>query len=168
MHQVITVDSLLPESQRSLESLFQDQIGDSEPAIDELKKLFCHFVAKYECAFLLIDGLDEVSETEQRNVKAVPKTIQKIDGVHILAMTHAAMDMTKVLTQYSRLQIKPDDLKHDITTYIQLQIDTYSQNELFDCSSSALDLIKQKLVSDADGMYVVIFLPSNYVSVCLC
>jgi hypothetical protein len=67
-------------------------------------------------------------------------------------MTHADMDMTKVLTCCLRLQIKADDLEHDITAFIQSQIDTYSQNDLIGCSSSALDLIKQKLVSDAEGM----------------
>ncbi|KAF2624033.1 hypothetical protein BU25DRAFT_493930 [Macroventuria anomochaeta] len=154
LHQVITVDNLLPESQRSLESLFEERIGNPGPAIDELERLVCHFIAKYESAFLLIDGLDEVSETERRNVKSVLKTIQKKESVRILAMTHAAMDMTKVLTRCSRLQIKPDDLRHDITTYVQLQIDTYLQSDLLGCSSSALDLVKRKLVSDAEGMFL--------------
>lgn len=59
--------------------------------------------------------------------------------------------MAKVLTCCSRLQIKADDLEHDIAAFIQSQIDTYSQNDLLGCPSSALDLIKQKLVSDAEG-----------------
>jgi hypothetical protein len=152
LHQVITVDNLLPDSQRSLESLFEDQIGKSGPSIDELEKLFCHFLGKYKCAFLLIDGLDEASEAEQRNIKSLLKTIQKIESARVFAMTHAAMDMTKVLSQCLRLQIKPDDLEHDIATFVQLQVDTYSQACLLGCSSSALDLIKQKLVFDAEGM----------------
>ena len=152
LHQAITVDNLLPDSQRRLESLFEDQLGESEPATDDLAQLFCHFLRKFKCAFLLIDGLDEVSRTEQRNVKALLTTIRTIDSARIFAMTHADMDMTKVLTCCSCLQIKADDLEHDIAAFIQSQIDTYSQNDLLGCSSSALDLIKQKLVSDAEGM----------------
>ncbi|KAF3027915.1 hypothetical protein E8E12_000178 [Didymella heteroderae] len=154
LHQAITVDNLLPDSQRRLESLFEDQMGESEPATDDLGQLFCHFLRKFKCAFLLIDGLDEVSKTEQRNVKALLTTIRTIDSARIFAMTHADMDMTKVLTCCLRLQIKADDLEHDIAAFIQSQIDMYSQNGLLGCSSSALDLIKQKLVSDAEGMFL--------------
>jgi hypothetical protein len=152
LHQVITVDNLLPDSQRSLESLFEGRISDSGPATDKLEQLFCHFLNKYKRAYLLIDGLDEASEVEQRNVKSFLKTIQGIDSVHIFAMSHVDMGMTRILTRCSRLQIMSDDLEHDIAVFVQSQIDIYSQDHLAGCSSSALDLIKQKLVSDAEGM----------------
>ncbi|CAN9448759.1 unnamed protein product [Alternaria alternata] len=152
LHQAITVDNLLPDFQRRLESLFEDQIGESGPATDDLGQLFRHFLRNFKYAFFLIDGLDEVSKTEQRNVKALLTTIRTIDNARIFAMTHADMDMTKVLIRCLRLQIKADDLEHDIAAFIQSEIDTYSQNDLLGCSSSALDLIKQKLVSDAEGM----------------
>jgi hypothetical protein len=84
LHQAITVDNLLPDSQRRLESLFEDQIGESETATDDLGQLFYHFLRKFKCAFLLIDGLDEVSKTEQRYVKALLTTIQTIDSARII------------------------------------------------------------------------------------
>jgi hypothetical protein len=155
LHQAIRPEALLPDSQRRLESLFSKRIGDSEPDIYELEQLFLQFYGKFKCAFLVIDGLDEISDAEQRNFKSFLKTVQKMDSARIIAMTHVAMDMAKVLTPCMALQIKPEDLTDDITTFIQSQIDKHAPTVLYDCSPSILDIIKQKVVCDADGMSVV-------------
>lgn len=152
LHQAIVADKLQPNFQRKLESLFEDRIGSLGPSPDELKRLVYHFIEEYKHAFLIIDGLDEVTVAEQRYIKSWLKEIQRIDSLHICAMTHAAMDMTKVLTRCLPLQIKSDDVEHDIATFVQSQIDLYTESELSDCSPRALELIMHKLVSDADGM----------------
>jgi hypothetical protein len=152
LHQAIRLESLLPESQRILESLFKNQIDQSEPTTSELEQVFFRFYGKFKSAFLLIDGLDEASDIEQRNVKSFLKTVQKMDGARVLATTHAAMDMSMVFTRGLALQIKSKDLEDDIATFVQSQIDKNSQGELCDCSPSVLDIIKRKLVSDAQGM----------------
>lgn len=152
LHQTIRLEALLPDSQRRLESLFEGQIDQSEPATSELEQLFLHFYGKFNRAFLLIDGLDEADEVEQRNVKSFLKEVQKMNGAQILAITHAAMDMSKVFTHGSALHIRPEDLEDDIEAFVQSQIDKYSQEELSDCEPYVLDLIKQKLISDAEGM----------------
>ncbi|KAH8727331.1 hypothetical protein GQ44DRAFT_102688 [Phaeosphaeriaceae sp. PMI808] len=75
-------------------------------------------------------------------------------GARILATTHAAIDMSKVFTCDLALYIRPENLKDDIEVFVQSQIDKYSQEELSDCEPFVLDLIKQKLVSDAKGMFL--------------
>lgn len=167
LHQAIRLEFLLPDSLRSLESLFKDQIDQSEPTTSELEQIFFHFYGKFKSAFLLIDGLDEANDIEQRNVKSFLKTLQKMDGARVLAITHAAMDMSKVFTCGLTFQIKPNDLENDIATFIQSQIVKYSQGELYDCSPSVLDIIKRKLVSDAQGMSVASLWPSSYIIKCL-
>lgn len=152
LHQVIRLESLLPDYERRLESLFRDRICNSEPATSELEELFLYFFQKFKGSFLLIDGLDETSEVEQRNVKHFLKKVQNISSARVLAITHAAMDMSKIFTYGLTLQIKPKNLEQDIATFIQSQIDKHSQEELCDCSPRVLDLIKHKLVSDAEGM----------------
>ena len=154
LHQAIRLESLAPDSQRRLESLFMDQIDQSEPAARELEQLFLHFYGKFKTAFLLIDGLDEADEIEQRNVKSFLKEVQKMDGARILAVTHAALDMSTVFARSWALHIQLEDLKGDIEMFVQSQIDRYSQEELSNCSPSELAIIKQKLVSDAEGMLV--------------
>ncbi|KAF2183636.1 hypothetical protein K469DRAFT_689781 [Zopfia rhizophila CBS 207.26] len=154
LHQTITLEALLPDSQRRLESLFEGQIDQSEPATGELKQLFLHFYGKFNRAFLLIDGLNEADEVEQRNIKSFLKEVQKMNGARILVITHAAIDMLKVFTRGSALHIQPEDLKDDIKAFVQSQIDKYSQEELSDYEPYMLDLIKQKLISDAEGMFL--------------
>lgn len=161
LHQAIRLKTLLPDSQRRLESLFMDQIDCLEPATSELEELFLLFYGKFKIGYLLIDGLDEADEIEQRNVKSFLKEVQKMDGARILAITHAATDMSKVFTRGRALQIEPEDVKDDIESFVQSQLDKYAQEELSDCSQSVLELIKQKLVSDAEGMSVASSQPAT-------
>ena len=152
LHQAIRLKSLLPDSQRLLESLFLDQIDQAEPYIGELIKLFMHFFGKFKDAFLLIDGLDEVDKSDQRNVKNFLKEVRKVDSARILAITHPDVDMSKVLSGGQALQIKPDDLKGDIEIFVQKQTDKHSREELSICSLSLLNTVKQALLSGAEGM----------------
>ncbi|KAH7132595.1 ankyrin repeat-containing domain protein [Dendryphion nanum] len=154
LHQMIRLEDLLPDLQRRLEALFVDRIDQSEPTTSELEELFTHFNGGYKNLFILIDGLDEVGEVEQRNVKSFLKDLQKIPSVQVVATTHAAMNMSKVFISSLALPIRPEDVKDDIETFVQSQIDKYAQDELSVCEPFELDLIKQKLVSDADGMFL--------------
>lgn len=129
-----------------------DPIDRSEPAVGEIKELFLQTFSKLENGFLLIDGLDEADEIEQRNVKSILREVQKIAGARILATTHASMDISKIFTSKLTLHIRPEGLNDDIDVFVQSQIDKYSQEEMSDCEPYLLDLIKQKLVSDAEGM----------------
>jgi hypothetical protein len=152
LHQTIRPEVLLPDSQRHLESVFLNRIGQSEPITIELEELFLHSYSKFKRSLLLVDGLDEVDEIEQRNVKSILKEVQKMEGARILMTTHAAMNMSKVLSNGLSWYIRPDDLKDDIKTFVHSQIDKYSQEELSDCNPHILDITKQKLTSDAEGM----------------
>jgi hypothetical protein len=151
LHQAVRLESLLPDSQRHLESLFVDQV---EPDISELIKLFMYFYIKFKNAFLLIDGLDEADKSDQRNVKSFLKEVQKVHGARILTVTHPDVDMSKVFSRSGTLQIKPENLKSDIEIFVQRQIDMYSHEELSVCSPSLLDKVKQALLSGAEGMLV--------------
>jgi hypothetical protein len=154
LHQAVKLETLLPDLQRRLESLFVDHIGQAEPDMSELRELFLHFYRKSKNAFLLIDGLDEADESDQRNIKFFLKEVQTVDGSRILTTTHPDVDMSKVLSHYQALQIKPEDLKGDIEIFIQGQIDEHSQDVLSVCSPSLLDKVKQVMLSNAEEMLV--------------
>ncbi|KAJ4287350.1 hypothetical protein N0V90_012748 [Kalmusia sp. IMI 367209] len=151
VHQTVNLETLSPDVQRHLESLFgyMDQL---EPSTSELEQLFLDSCGKFKRAFLLIDGLDEVDKVEQRNIKSFLKEVQNMDGARILAFTHTGMDMSEVLIPCSQLHITAEDLKDDIETFIESQIGKYSQGELSTCSPSVLDIIKRKLTADAEGI----------------
>jgi hypothetical protein len=154
LHQVVRLETLLPDSQRHLESLFVDQIDQAEPDTNELMELFLHFYGKFKNAFLLIDGLDEADKSHQRNVKSFLKAAQKVNGARILAMNHPDLDMSKVFSHCQTLQIKPEDLKSDIEIFVQTQIDEHAQDGLSVCSPSLLDKVRQALLFGAEEMLV--------------
>jgi hypothetical protein len=129
-----------------------DQIGQTEPDTSELREIFLHFYRKSKNAFLLIDGLDEADESDQRNIKSFLKEVQTVNTSRILATTHPDVDMSKVLSRCQALQIKPEDLKGDIEIFIQRQIDEHSQDVLSVCSPSLLNEVKQATLSSAEEM----------------
>lgn len=77
-----------------------------------------------------------------------------MNSSRILAATHPDVDMSKVLSRYQTLQIKPEDLKGDIEIFLQRQIDEHSQDVLSVCSPSLLDEVKQAILSSAEEMLV--------------
>jgi hypothetical protein len=155
LHQVIRLESLLPDSQRRLELLFVDRIEKAEPDGKELITLFLDSFGRFENAFLLIDGLDEAEKCHQRNVIAFLKSVQKLSNARILATNHPDLDMSKVLNPSQTLQINQDDVKGDIEVFVQSKIDEHVQNELSVCSSSLLDDIKNALLLGAEEMLVL-------------
>ncbi|CAI6270740.1 unnamed protein product [Periconia digitata] len=154
LHQALHLENLSPVVERRLESLFDSRMDQLEPSTSELEQLFLHSCGQFKRAFIVIDGLDEVSEDEQRNVKSFLKEVQKTNSARILAFTHAAMNMSQVFTYCSRLHVTAKDLKDDVEIFIDSQIDRYSQGELSACSPSVLDIIKRKLIADAEGMFL--------------
>lgn len=152
LHQALSLENLSPVVERHLESLFDSRMDQLEPSTSELEQLFSHSCGQFERAFILIDGLEEVNEVDQRKVKSLLKEVQKTDSARILAFTHATMNMSKVFTQCSQLHITAKDLKDDVEMFIDSQIDRYSQEELSACPLFVLDIIKRKLLADTEGM----------------
>lgn len=152
LRQTMNLETLSPDIQERLESLFDNPEDQLEPSTSDLKELFFTSCGKFRRAFLLIDGLDEVNKAEQDNIKFFLREVQNISGARILAFTHAAMGMSKVFTGCSQLHITAEDLEDDVETFIESQIDKHAQEKLSACSPSVLDIIKRKLIDDAEGM----------------
>jgi hypothetical protein len=127
-------------------------MDQAEPDTCELEKLFMHFYGKFKNAFLLIDGLDEANECDQRNIKSFIREVEKLDSARIIAIAHPDVDMSKVFRNTQTLQIKPEDVEGDIEIFIQRQIEEHSQEELSICSPSLLNIIKQALLAGAEEM----------------
>ena len=154
LHQVIRLETLLPDSQRRLELLFVDRIEKAEPDSKELIELFLDSFGCFKNAILLIDGLDEAEKCDLRNVIAFLKSVQKLSNARILATNHPDLDMSRVLNPSQTLQINPEDVKADIEVFVQNKIDKHVQDELSTCSSSLLDTIQEALLSGAEEMLV--------------
>lgn len=66
-------------------------------------------------------------------------------------MTHADIDISKVLSSCQILQIEAKDLQSDIATLVQMQVDEH-QEQLSICPSAFLGKIQEMLLSNAEEM----------------
>jgi hypothetical protein len=151
LHQAVSLKRPSTTFCHSLEPLFANG-PSSEPAIEDLTRLFRGLFGKDKKLVLLLDGLDEANENEQRIVKSFLKMIQGLNDSRIIATSHVDMDLSKVFVNPFIFQIQPENVKPDIEMYIQSQIDIHAQDELSSCSKPVLEVIKRTMVSDAEGM----------------
>lgn len=137
--------------QRRLESLSRVYMDGADLDAGELKTLFLHFCSTFKTAFLVIDGLAETERSDQTIVKHFFRDAQKLASVRILAMTHPDIHISKVLSSCQILQIEAKDLKSDIATFVQMQVDEH-QEQLSICPSPFLGKIQEILLSNAEEM----------------
>jgi hypothetical protein len=152
LHQVLTVEKL-PAVQVRLESLFSNE-WEVDPV--EVASLFSDLCSTYKRVFLLLDGLDEVEPTDGRVIRNFLERFQGIASVKVFITTHLEVDMSTVFGNCRTFKIETQDVGPDIAAFVESQIEQLSHMELSGCSSTLLELIKQTLLSRAQGMYVVI------------
>jgi len=153
LHQVLTVEKLLPAIQHRLESLFFE-IELCEVDAAEVESLFLDLCGALKRVFLLIDGLDEVGPNDGRVIRNFLKKLQGIASIKVFITTHPAVDMSAVFSKCRTLKTELQDVAPDITTFVESQIEGRSHDELSGCSPTFLESIKQALISGAQGMYV--------------
>ena len=151
LHQAVTPESLRPNTQRKLESLFLVPAALAMPSVEVLEELFIEAIMEFKITYLLIYGLDEVGTSDLRILKCFFKKLQS-HRVQICLAAHAAMDVSTVLRKSQSIYIQPHDLESDIEVFVQKQVDERSERELSICSPVLLDKIKHALISGAGGM----------------
>ena len=151
LHQVLTVE-ILPAVQVRLESLFSGEMDQWE--VDEVASLFSDLCSAYKRVFLLLDGLDEVDPSDGRVIRNFLKKFQGIASVKVFITTHPEVDMSTVFRKCRTFKIEAQDVEPDIAAFVESQIEQHSHMELSGCSLPLLELVKQALISDAQGMYV--------------
>jgi hypothetical protein len=153
LHQVLTVEKLLPAVQHRLESLFFE-IELCEVDAAEIESLFLDLCGALKRVFLLIDGLDEAGPNDGRVIRNFLKKLQGITSIKVFITTHPAVDMSAVFSKCRTLKTELQDVEPDITTFVESQIERRSHDELSGCSPTLLESIKQALILGAQGMYV--------------
>ena len=151
LHQVLTVE-IRPAVQVRLESLFSGEIDQWE--VDDVASLFSDLCSTYKRVFLLLDGLDEVDPNDGRVIRNFLKKFQSIASVKVFITTHPEVDMSTVLRKCRTFKIEAQDVEPDIAAFVESQIEQHSHMELAGCSLPLLELVKQALISGAQGMYV--------------
>jgi len=120
----------------------------------EVASLFSDFCSAYKRVFLLLDGLDEMDPNDGKAIRNFLKEFEGIASVKVFITTHPEVDMSTVFRRCRTFKIEAHDVEADIAAFVESQIEQRSQEELSGCSPTLLELIKQALISGAQGMYV--------------
>ena len=153
---LISIDKLDPNIQQSLEQLFMNSSGQTEPQVEELEKLMLECCARYKRVYFLIDGIDEADQVNKRYIFRFLKKIQlycpsvklfisgQLDTITMKAFGH---------NQVFSIKIKSQDLDSDIRVFTENQIEHERKfGVLTNCLPELIGLIKQFLTSHAHGM----------------
>jgi len=145
---------LLPAVQVRLESLFSAEMDQWEVDPVEVASVFSDLCSAHKRVFLLLDGLDEVDPNDGRVIRNFLKKFQGIASVKVFITTHPEVDMSTVFRKCRTFKIEAQDVEPDIAAFVESQIEQHSHVELAGCSLPLLELVKQALISGAQGMYV--------------
>ena len=145
---------ILPAIQVRLESLFPSEMDQWEVDPVEAASLFSDLCSTYKRVFLLLDGLDEVDPNDGRVIRNFLKKFQGIASLKVFITTHPEVDMSTVFRKCRTFKIEAQDVEPDIAAFVESQIEQHSYMELSGCSLPLLELVKQALISGAQGMYV--------------
>lgn len=152
----------MPHNFRTLKNLYEARHnGSQQPADADLVDLFRDCIAGPEEVFVLLDALDECADREPL-LDLLEKILQqRIPGLHILMTSRYERDIQEYLdlTVDQKIDIQHAVIEEDITTYIHNRLE--NDRRLKKWPPSTRNEIAQKLMTNADGMWVCLVVEST-------
>lgn len=159
LHQILRTESLSPALQRRLEAIFVWPSGSSEPEIDELETLIIGLCDTLQNVILLVDGIDEAEQEDQRLVlHFLKKAIQKSQAViKLFISSRPEVDVPIFFSdngQLTHINIRAQDTQIEIDNVIKSRVEKVAkEGSLVVCEPATIDKIKKALRIKASGRY---------------
>lgn len=157
LHQILRIESLNPTLQRRLEAIFTEPNGSIEPEFDELETLVLDLFNGLQKVVILIDGINEVEQDDQRLVLHFLKAIQHTQTViKLFVTTRPEVDVPIFFSegQLTLINIRAHDIRLEIDEFINLRLENEAKGgSLAVCGPALIDEIKRVLKMKAKGMY---------------
>ena len=153
--QIIRAETLIFGLQSRVERIFTSHTGHRDPEIEELETLLIDVCAEVSGVVLLIDGVNEADQLDQKAVLDVLKKVIKLTmPLKIFITSQPEVNFRGVFNETEILQInlKPQDTQRELEIYINLRVDYEKPNQLALCSMRVIDDIKAVLKTKAEGM----------------
>lgn len=132
----------------SIETLYTKHQRKSTTAdFQEVKTLFLQLALYFESVFLIIDGLDEM--TDRWDILDLLESLSSTDAVFkVLVASRGEMDLNNAFSYFCRVTISAQDTADDLRRYVSHQV------RRLRFRGSEADMIVEELTKRADGMYV--------------
>lgn len=157
LHQVLRTESLNPTLQRRLEAIFIGPSGSREPEIEDLERLIFVLCNTLQKVIILIDGINEAEQDDQRLVLRFLKAIQQSQAVIKLFVTSRPETGVPIFFsggQLTQINIRAHDTRLEIEDFINSRVKQEAKDgSLVVCGPAMIDKIKDVLKMKARGMY---------------
>ena len=157
LHQVLRIDSLNSTLQQRLKAIFIGPNGSREPEIDELEKLVLELSNTVQKVIIIVDGINEVEQDDQKLVLRFLKTIQQSQAVvKLFVASRPEVDIPVVSSngQLTHISIRAHDNQLEIDDFIELRVEKEAKDgSLIVCKPAVIDKVKNVLKKRANGMY---------------
>ena len=163
LHQILRTESLNPALQRRLEAVFVGPNGSREPEIDELEALIIRLCDTLQTVIVLVDGIDEAEQDDQRLVLHFLKNaIQKSQAVIKLFISSRPEVNVPIFFsdngQLMHINIQAQDTQIEIDKVIKFRVEKVAkEGSLAVCEPSTIDKIMKALKMKANGRYNIQF-----------
>lgn len=159
LHQILRTESLNPAVQRRLEAIFVGPNGSRIPEIDELETLIIALCDTLQKVIILVDGISEVEQQDQRLVLHFLKTaVQKSQAViKLFISSRPEVDVPIFFSgngQFTHINIRAQDTQIDIDKVITSRVEKVAkEGSLVLCQPATIEKIEKALKMKASGMY---------------
>lgn len=159
LHQILRTESLNPALQRRLEATFIGPNGSRKPEIDELEALIIGLCDTLQNVIVLVDGIDEAEQEDQRLVMHFLKNaIQKSQAVIKLFISSRPEVNVPIFFsdngQLTHINIRAQDTQIEIDKVIKFRVENVAKEGSFVvCEPATIDKIIKALKMKASGRY---------------
>lgn len=159
LHQILRTELLNPALQRRLEAIFVGPNGTREPEIDEWEALIIELCDKLQNVTILVDGIDEAEQEDQRLVLHVLKNaIDKSQAVIKLFISSRPGVNVPIFFggngQLTHINIRAQDTQIEIDKVIRFRVENVAKTgPLAVCEPATIDKIIEALRMKASGRY---------------
>ena len=131
--------------------------GYQQPSLDDLHNVLQMILGGFNCAYIILDALDECSERDKVLdwVQAIIVHKNKNLRLHLITTSRPEKDISDKFNSYHYVDVVKASENHDIEVYLDHQLQAGWQKWPPEIQNE----IKSTLKKQADGMYVLFPVP---------
>jgi hypothetical protein len=123
------------------------------PSLDEVvDELIIPLLAISNHSTFIVDGLDECSATEAREVLTVFKKVITRSSTRVFIASRENIEVTRMVQGSVCLKITPENTKEDLEVFIEHRLETMQSYRRISDNKEMLAYIKEELLKKADRM----------------
>ena len=142
------------ELEQKIDRCYKD--GVSGPSFEQLDDILVSAVALFSKVYIVLDGLDECSRQERKEVLSTLQKLGELETViKVFIASRDEIDIRRAFAAECYIHVSEDDITPDVTRFVKEAVALKLQSgELVVCSDTLVQDIVTALVNGARGMSI--------------